>query len=377
VSFETIIFEQTNFTTIRSLMMNNTKKVLLVPTLLLCSAISSPNALAGYEIKLGEADKITFGGFIQGDIRYVDGDAHSPVFNDEVWIGVVSKEDVSNVRFSANTTRFNTKYVSGDITGFIEMDFLLGGGNEKLTSSEHPRLRHAFIKYKNWTIGQTWSTYVNPSSFVESANLGGPLIASAFIRQSMVRYTMGGFQIAIENPESLGGGAVPGANHGTQDAIPDIIGKYTFKGKWGNVAIAGVAKQLESKLGNSESGFGYGITGRIKAYGKDDIRFQFHGGETGRYVGAGMSPDLAGEKVEDTTSIMVAYRHWWNETTRTNVFYGNGQSDISDRDRTHWGINVFRNITKKLSYGVEFGNFEAEDIDADSNYAQLNIKYVL
>jgi hypothetical protein len=352
--------------------MFNKKNFLLATGLLALAGTAN----AAYEIKLTDQDKIIFGGFIQGDIRYIDGNASSSLVNDDFWIGHATKEEISNTRFSANSTRFNTKYVHGDLTGFIEMDFYGGGGNEKLTNSRHPRLRHAFIKYKEWTVGQTWSTFINTSALAEAADFAGPLVASGFIRQDLVRYTTGNFQVAIENPESYGG-SVGSKGYGNQDSIPDVIAKYTFKGDWGNVAIAGLARQLTSVSGNDESAFGYGITGRIKTFGKDDLRFQFHGGNTGRYVGAAAATDIVGEEVEETTAIMVSYRHFWNESLRTNVFYGNTETEETDRDRTHWGINIFKSITPKLSYGFEIGNFEMAEQDADSDYAQLSVKYVL
>ncbi|MDT0604179.1 DcaP family trimeric outer membrane transporter [Thalassotalea castellviae] len=352
--------------------MLNGKKSLLATSLLFLAC----SANAGYSIQVNDTDTITFGGYIQGDIRYIDGNAASTLTNDDFWIGHVVKDEISNTRFHADSTRFNTKYVSGDITGFIEFDLFGGGGNEKLTNSRHPRLRHAFIKYKNWTVGQTWSTFVNTSAIAEAADFGGPLVASAFIRQDLVRYTNGGFQVSIENPESYGG-YVGSGGYGSKDSMPDVIGKYTFKGDWGNVSVAAVAKQLETALGESESALGYGIAGRINTFGKDDFRFQLHGGNTGRYVGAAAATDLVGEEVEETTSILVSYRHFWTEDLRSNFFYGNTQTEESDRDRTHWGVNVFKAITPKLSYGVEVGNFDAEDLEADSNYAQLSVKYVL
>ncbi|WP_068547758.1 DcaP family trimeric outer membrane transporter [Thalassotalea crassostreae] len=353
-------------------MLNRNKLALAT---LLAATVGS--AHAAYVVKVNDTDTLTFGGYIQGDIRYVDGDAQSPLTTDDFWIGHVTKDDVSNVNFNANSTRFNTKYVSGDLTGFIEMDFYGGGGNEKLTNSSHPRLRHAFIKYKNWTVGQTWSTFMNTSSLVETADFGGPLVASAFIRQDQIRYTNGGFQIAIENPESYGGETADTGAYGDQDSVPDIVGKYTLKGDWGNAAISAVAKQLNTVGGESETGVGYGISGRINSFGKDDFRFAFHGGNTGRYVGAAAATDLVGEEVEESTVIMVAYRHFWTETMRTNVFYGSHETDESDRERTHWGVNIFNNVTKKLQYGFEVGNFEAADLDADSNYAQISVKYTL
>ncbi len=369
--------------------MFNKKKLLLATGLLALAGTAN----AAYEIKLDNKDTITFGGYIQGDIRFIDGNASSSLVNDDFWIGHASKEDISNTRFSASSTRFNTKYVHGDITGFIEMDFYGGDGNEKLTNSRHPRLRHAFIKYKNWTVGQTWSTFINTSALAEAADFGGPLVASGFIRQDLVRYTSGNFQVAIENPESYGG-SVGSKGYGNQDSVPDVVAKYTFKGDWGNVAISGLARQLTpcdtwavdandkktgpcSAEGDSESAFGYGITGRIKTFGKDDFRFQFHGGNTGRYVGAAAATDIVGNKVEETTAIMVAYRHFWSDSLRSNVFYGNTETEETNRDRTHWGINIFKSITPKLSYGFEIGNFEMAEQDADSDYAQLSVKYVL
>ncbi|KGJ88051.1 DcaP family trimeric outer membrane transporter [Thalassotalea sp. ND16A] len=339
-------------------------------------ALLASSAHAGYTVKLTDKDSITFGGYIQADMRYIDGNASSPLVNDDFWIGHAVNDEISTVNFNANSTRFNTKYVHGDVTGFIEMDFYGGGGNEKLTNSRHPRIRHAFIKYKNWTVGQTWSTFMNTSSLVEAADFAGPLVASAFIRQDQIRYTNGGFQIALENPESYGG-EVGDAGYGNQDSVPDVVAKYTFNGDWGNVAIAAVAKQLNTVGGEEESAVGYGVSGRINTFGKDDLRFAFHGGNTGRYVGAAAATDLVGEEVEESTVIMVAYRHFWTETLRTSVFYGNTETEESDRDRTHWGINIFNNITKDLSYGVEVGNFEAADIDADSDYVQLSVKYAL
>ena len=344
--------------------MFNKKKLLLATGLLAMTGAAN----AGYTIKISEDDTISFGGFLQADVRYVDGNVNS--YLGDFWIGNASEGENSSVKFSAAASRLNTKYVHGDITGFVEMDFYTGTGNQVLTNSSSPRLRHAFIKYKNWTVGQTWSTFMNTSALAESADFGGPLVSSAFVRQSQIRYTHGNFQVAIENPESYGGDT-------SQDSIPDVVGKYTFKGDWGNVAVSAVARQLNTNGGESESALGYGVSGRINTVGKDDFRFAFHGGNAGRYVGATASTDLVGEEVEDITSIMVAYRHFWSETLRSNVFYGNTETDESDRDRTHWGVNIFKSVTKELSYGVEFGNYEVADMDIDSNYAQLSIKYVL
>lgn len=350
---------------------NKTK--LLIATGLLTMAGA---ANAGYTFDLTPDDKITFGGYIKADARYTDGNVAAR----EYWIGTgsVLSEDISHFQGHVNETRFNAKYVHGDVTGFIEMDFFgtatTGGGTEDFSNSSNPRLRHAFIKYKSVLVGQTWTTFQNTSALAEAADFGGPLVAAAFIRQAQVRYTNGGLQLSLENPETRGGTK-------GDDGVPDFIAKYTFKGDWGNVSVSGLARQLNSPTGNTESAIGYGIAGRINTVGKDDFRFQLHGGETGRYVGVAAAADMVGEKVEETTSVSVAYRHFWTDDVRSTVFYGNTTTDESDIDNTHWGVNIFKNVTKQLSFGFEIGNFDIDNTgstnDGDSNYAQLSAKYVL
>jgi hypothetical protein len=71
---------------------------------------------------------------------------------------------------------------------------------------------------------------------------------------------------------------------------------------------------------------------------------------------------------------MVAYRHFWTEAVRSSVFYGNITTTESDVDRSHWGVNIFKNYTPKFSVGAEIGNFEMAEADADSSYMQVSAK---
>ncbi|NQY89767.1 MAG: hypothetical protein HRT51_18895 [Colwellia sp.] len=338
--------------------------------LMLTALVSAPS-FAGYTFDLTDEDTITFGGFIKADVRSISGDVSSPATNNAYWIGAAAvTDDISTTKFTANETRFNAKYVHGDVTGFIELDFYGGGGNQIISNSSNPRLRHAFIKYKNITVGQTWTTFMNTSAIAESADFGGALVASSFIRQGQIRYTNGGLQVSLENPYSDKGDS-------SQDSIPDFIAKYTFKGDWGNVSVAGVARQLNTLGGNTESAVGFGIAGRIKTFGKDDFRFQVHDGKTGRYVSVVTARDLVGEKAEESTSFMAAYRHFWTDDMRSTVYYGSTDTDLGDVKNNHIAVNLFKNYTKQLSFGIEVGNFEMAKVNKDSNYLQFSAKYIL
>lgn len=328
----------------------------------------SQSALAGYEFNPTEQDKLTFGGYVKFDARTVSGD----VAYRDYWIGTGTAlpENKTTTKFLANETRFNMKYQHGDVTGFIELDFYGSGGNEVISNSVQPRIRHSFIQYKGLLVGQTWTTFMNTSALPEAADFGGPHTAIVFVRQGQVRYSMGNFSIALENPESYGGDS-------SEDSLPDLIAKYTFKGDWGNVSVAGLARQLNTLDGNDESAFGVSVAGKINVFDKDDIRFQVHTGELGRYVGTAAAKDIVNNKVESTDSYMFSYRHFWNDTLRSTAFYGNTQTDESNADRTHWGVNLFDNLTKNLAVGVEVGNFEMADQNVDSNYFQISAKYTL
>ena len=359
-------------------MLNTKLKKLFIATSLLAVAGA---ANAGYELKLSEDDKISFGGYIKADVRHVTG----TVGYRDFWLGSatgVVGADKSRTRIFANESRFNMKYTHGDVMGFIELDFWGGGGDERISNSANPRLRHAFIKYKNVLVGQTWSTFMNTSAIPETADFAGPANGLAFVRQGQVRYTNGNFQVSVENPFSYNDNynAAAAAASDTASDIPDLIAKYTFKGDWGNVSVAGLARKLQTPLGDTESSFGYSVAGRINSVGKDDFRFQIHNGEVGRYVGVVSAKDVQGEKAEETTSYIAAYRHFWSEDLRSTVAYGFAEADIAEWESTQWSVNLMKSLTKQLSVGVEVGNFSRDDKNAangDSDYVQLTAKYVL
>ncbi|GLR69901.1 DcaP family trimeric outer membrane transporter [Agaribacter marinus] len=342
----------------------------LITTTLLVSLyfIFSPFVHSEYKVKLSEDQEISFGGYIKVDSRYVDGDVAYRPF----WIGTGQVLDESKSQFNMNVaeTRLNTKYKHGEVTGFVEIDFLGGGGNEIVSNSHQPRLRHAFIKYKDILAGQTWSTFMNTSAIAETADFAGATVGLVFIRQAQIRYSHGNFKFAIENPESWGGDT-------SSDVLPDIIGRYDFKGDWGGISVSTLVRQLNTSLEEKETSVAGSVAGRINVGEKNDIKFQFHKGELGRYVGVAFAPDLIGNEVESTTSTLVAYRHFWNDSLRSTILFGKAVSDLSDLDRSQWSVNIFDNLTDKLTYGFELGQFRVDDKDADSNYAQFSLTYKL
>ncbi|MGI2261598.1 DcaP family trimeric outer membrane transporter [Shewanella sp. GXUN23E] len=339
------------------------------------------------------ATDVEFGGFIKTTVKTADGTLNFQ----NVYSGNpgVSGIDATKTQFSAQESRLNTTVISGDIKGFVEIDFIGSSqGNTYNTNSYSPRLRHAYIDYKGLTVGQTWSTMVNPSSYPESTNLGGGLIGEAFVRQALVRYTYGNWQFAMENPSTEGrcrqlneaGKEILTGCSKAEDAIPDMVVRHNSKGDWGNLSAAVLVRSLEPR-DSREVAVGGSIAGKINVFDQDDLRFQLHYGNLGRYVGAGSAYDIFDNELETTTGGMVAYRHFWTENMRTTAFYSHITTEEQNADRRHMAINLFTNIAPGLVFGAELGRYEVNDdtnsfyteanapANGDSNYLQLSMQF--
>ncbi|MFQ3234610.1 MAG: hypothetical protein ACI9C4_000161 [Paraglaciecola sp.] len=369
---------------------NMTKTTAFTALLAGASLFSSVAHADAFEFDLKNGDKIKFGGYIKADARYVSGDLNYQ----DYWIGNnPGAVDTSKLGLNIKETRFNTSYTHGDWMGFIEMDLYGGGGNELISNSVNPRLRHAFVKNENWLIGQTWSTFMPLAALVESLDFGGPHVAEGFIRQVQIRYSIGNWQFALENSQTFGdddgnGGSgnvgVTGTNADPDSSLPDFVARYNFKGDWGQASAAGLLRKVDQG-GIDETATAVSFSGRINAIGKDDIRFQLTLGEAGRYVGTTLATDIVTDpisgkvKAEKTTAWYVGYRKVWNADYRSTVFYGNGETDILGHDRSHYAVNLIRQYNPQMTFGVEFGKYVVDDggLDLDSAYLQTSVKFTL
>ncbi len=380
----------------------STKQLVSLTCASLCIGLASPG-MAEYVVDLGDGNVITFGGYAKADIRYVNGDigyqdywvANAPVATDAGGNSV----DTSHIGFNVRESRFNVKYAHGDVSAFMELDFYGGDGNEVVSNSTNPRIRHFFINYKNWLVGQTWSTFMPLSVLPESLDFGGPFPGMVFIRQTQLRYTVGGFQVAIENPETNGDGdigesssvvGVTAASADPDEDIPDLVLRYNFSGDWGDFSIGALVRKVDQG-GIDETAVAANIATKINI-GKDDLRLQVTVGESGRYTAAAMTPDVVDDPdtldpelvVEETIAYTVAFRHMWSETLRSTVYYGAAETDVLGRERAHWAVNIIGDIAPNLSAGFEWGNYSVQDDvsvlvpdggDADSNYAQVSFQF--
>ena len=259
-------------------------------------------------------------------------------------------------------------------------------------------MRHAFVRYNDWLIGQTWSTFQDVSALPDNLDFIGPTEGTVFERQPMVRYTRGGFQIAVEQPEteitgSDGSRMLPG-----DDLIPDIALRYNKKGDFGHLTVAGILRQLKASpdmtTTDADTALGWGVSasGKLKIGRRNDFRFMATYGEgIGRYVGVNIVNDAAFDANNEletiqTVSGFASYRHFWSEKWRSNFTLGFFEAD-NPVDLTGDGVtnevrsahaNLIYSLTPKIDVGVELIRADRELENGDDgamNKLQFSAKY--
>jgi hypothetical protein len=317
----------------------------------------------------------------------------------QIPVGDGSGDSDMTADFQARESRLNFRVdhntgTGHSVTAFVEMDFFThGDGNEVVSNSYSPRLRHAFIKYDNWTFGQTWSTFQDVAALPEALDFVGPAESTTFIRQAMIRYTAGGLELAVENPQTFVTG-------GARDfsTIPDLVARYTFSMDGGSyVKVAGLMRSLKvGPVGGSqadETGYGISASTKIVFGGGSDIRAMVTWGDgVGRYIGLGFVPDgyidnVSGDiETAEALAWFVALRVPWSDRWRSNIMYGSTSIDYNDNlqaaafndNGSSIHFNVIHTVLPKLDIGAEviFGERElVNGTDGDFTRFMLSAKY--
>jgi hypothetical protein len=260
---------------------------------------------------------------------------------------------------------FKTKTTTsrGDVGSHLELDFFNDGN-----SSFSPRLRHAYLTFAGFTVGQTTTAFQDWDAAGRSVDAVGTLGGNT--RQALIRYdaklheNVGGF-VSAERPfgdftYSTGAPVAPGAtdsklqqltpsgnsNHSSSgysvSQIPDFVVGVKFANQVGHFGLRGLVREINFKkndiaVANHRTGkkttTAFGASARVFVMGSHSIFGQVNAGQgIGRYL-----PDSAGQAAFvnlDSTNAeygqlkTVSSRHWlagfqlsWSDSVKTNVAY--------------------------------------------------------
>lgn len=273
--------------------------------------------------------KVKIGGFIKADIlsTHTDGYLGDQNAARDLYLPGATPIGGKSASYSDMHTKFSRINVgvdsltgNGDKVGaFLEWDFFGNAlGNENATNGYGLTLRQAYLYWNDWLAGQTWSNFMDPNALPEAVDFVGPTDGTVFVRQAQVRYTTGAFSMALENPHTTltpyhGGSTQLSPDH---NVMPDLTARYTWKGDWGFVGVAGLLRQLRMDGSNDAlatgrshaTGGGLSVMGKAVLGSQDDLRYSATVGKgIGRYIGLA---NIAADGEVDADSNIQARRMW-------------------------------------------------------------------
>ncbi len=364
--------------------------------------------------------RFQYGGYIQLDAIASDYSDGKPTFyaSDDLLVASTipvepenGKSDAySSTNLHAKSSRFwfttDTNTDAGKIATRIELDFILSGSgdtpsvDERISNSWSSRVRHAFVTWeydegKSLLAGQTWSTFFNVAALPDLLDFVGP-VGTLFNRQPQIRWTMGGLQLALENP------ATKLANFpydNSAEGMPDLVARYNGKAGDLSWSVAGIARELtyEDRTnpaldGGSDEQYGYGLSLAGKwMLGQDDLRIMLNYGDAlGRYMGLnaftdGYVDENGNIETIDQLGGFIAYRHFWSPKWRSTFSLSAAEADnpgdagnLARKYQTvHLNLNYLPTPTMSIGGEYIYAKKELEDgRDGDLNRLQFAVKYV-
>jgi hypothetical protein len=312
------------------------------------------------------------------------------------------------VKFGARESRLfvktSTPTAWGDLTTYVEGDFYGADGNESVSNSNGPRLRHAYGALGHLLGGQTWTNFMYVPSLPETLDFGGP-VGQVFDRQAQLRWTQafdagrtlgaGQWSIALENPESVV--TVPGGAsfRADDDHVPDLTGQVVFGTPRGKFAVSAIVREVRADsrtpaVVDRHAGGALSVAGVIPVIGNDDLRFVATAGNAiGRYSN-GFFPD----GIVDADGRLAlprqwgwyaGYRHFWRQDLRSSlVLSGAGETapagtpGSTNRSTHSLHANLIWSPIANADLGVEYihADRETEDgLKGRLNRFQASAKY--
>jgi len=277
------------------------------------------------------------------------------------------------------------------ISSRLEVD-LFGSalGDERVTNTYGVLLRQAYVQYKHWLVGQSWSNFQDVAALPETADFIGPTDGTVFVRQPQVRYTNGNFSLSAENPETtitpFGGGTRISSD---DNDVPDLTATYTYKLPAGYLRASLLARQLKlettgmTAIDDSTVAAALSVSGKIN-FGANDLRFMVTGGDgIGRYVGVNFANDAeltaSGElRAVSGWAAFAAWRQAWNSQLRSTVMVSASEYDnniglaggSANKSSLSLAVNTFYTLAPKLDIGLELRYAQREIESGDDGSLQ-------
>ncbi|EPF75775.1 DcaP family trimeric outer membrane transporter [Acinetobacter indicus] len=341
----------------------------------------------GLGMTLGNAEFNLYGNVRMDGSYQVEGSSRDLPYNHINAVALEGNNESSDrLRSTLSATRLGLDFKSPvgdqDVKGKIEVDFLGGSNFDNL------RIRHAYLNYSNWLIGQTWSNFAVPDYMPETvdalAYAGG-----AVKRTPQVRYTakfspQTNLVVAAEDPKD---------NSITQ-RLPALTVRLNHQFA-DNMSVSARAMGHEKRINSDEEmAWGVGLGAKYDVTPSTTLKADYYHvkGDSSfvSFANTGTIQGANGLEQSEFDSITVGLTQKFNEKLRGTVGYGymsfdndqnyknaliastpatETQSNATRANKDLWQAwaNVFYSPIKPVSLGLEYVYGERTALEAATN----------
>ncbi|WP_394804332.1 DcaP family trimeric outer membrane transporter [Acinetobacter indicus] len=328
----------------------------------------------GLGMTLGNAEFNLYGNVRMDGSYQVEGSSRDLPYNHINAVALEGNNESSDrLRSTLSATRLGLDFKSPvgdqDVKGKIEVDFLGGSNFDNL------RIRHAYLNYGNWLIGQTWSNFAVPDYMPETvdalAYAGG-----AVKRTPQVRYTakfspQTNLVVAAEDPKD---------NSITQ-RLPALTARLNHQFA-DNMSVSARAMGHEKRINSDEEmAWGVGLGAKYDVTPSTTLKADYYHvkGDSSfvSFANTGTIQGANGLEQSEFDSITVGLTQKFNEKLRGTVGYGYMSFDQDadylaatpadkrtgvNKDLWQAWANVFYSPIKPVSLGLEYVYGEREAV---------------
>lgn len=333
----------------------------------------------GLGMTLGNAEFNLYGNVRMDGSYQVEGSSRDLPYNHINAVALEGNNESSDrLRSTLSATRLGLDFKSPvgdqDVKGKIEVDFLGGSNFDNL------RIRHAYLNYGNWLIGQTWSNFAVPDYMPETvdalAYAGG-----AVKRTPQVRYTakfspQTNLVVAAEDPKD---------NSITQ-RLPALTARLNHQFA-DNMSVSARAMGHEKRINSDEEmAWGVGLGAKYDVTPSTTLKADYYHvkGDSSfvSFANTGTIQGANGLEQSEFDSITVGLTQKFNEKLRGTVGYGYMSFDQDadylaatpadkrtgvNKDLWQAWANVFYSPIKPVSLGLEYVYGEREAVVPTAN----------
>ena len=261
-----------------------------------------------------------------------------------------TEPDSTRSDFTAAASRigFLAKDLGGNpnVSARLEADFWTNNGK----GDGGLRIRHAHLKYYNWTFGQAWSLMSTPEISTEAVDYS-LFLGGSILRTPQVSYA---FKLDPENTWNVGVEYMAGGDRSS--ALPALTTKYVHQSGPVHLLAQGFVnqKQAQTDTGDIEKvGWGVGLGGRYRFDDQNSIQ--------GNYFHMVGDQRIAAFLTQGSTSDGAAWGGDYSVDTANNELLLNEFNSLN--------IGFTHKFTPKLRSSI---NASIVDFDDSSDYARAN-----